>query len=339
MNFSWTGRQLDSITKSDGAVVSFTYDANGMRTEKTMGDESFGYVWQNGKLLAETYVNGTDSREVYYIYDENGSPVAWSYLDEYYYYIKNQQGDILGFTDSEGNVVVTYEYDAWGNLLSYTGTWYLAEYNSLRYRGYAYDVETGLYYLQSRYYDPKVGRFINADDTDYLGVSGTVLSYNLYAYCENNYVNCMDPKGNFVIQRWMVSAVADAALALIPGIGGLFAPVKTIAKAYGKAALKAKIAGPLGSLIKFICKNAAKLLYGLKNLLGKLWGVGKWVANKIPVEKAVNIMAGAASSMAINKFINVLIPNIDIVLSVGGMFSGFLDYVFDKNINNSIWVI
>lgn len=207
MSFSWTGRQLDSITKSDGTVVSFTYDASGMRTEKTVGDETYGYVWQNGKLITETYVNGTDSRSVYYIYDENGSPVAWSYLDEYYYYIKNQQGDILGFTDSEGNVVVTYEYDAWGNLLSYTGISYLAECNSLRYRGYAYDNETGLYYLQSRYYDPKVGRFLNADDTNYLGASGTVLGYNMYAYCENNPINLSDAFGN-------IAGVDDATIVL-----------------------------------------------------------------------------------------------------------------------------
>ena len=73
---------------------------------------------------------------------------------------------------------------------------YLAEYNSLRYRGYAYDNEVGLYYLQSRYFDPKVGRFINADDTDYLGASGTVLGFNLYAYCENNGVNKNDTSGN-----------------------------------------------------------------------------------------------------------------------------------------------
>ena len=165
-----------------------------MRTKKTVGDETYGYVWQDGKLISESYEYDPENTQ-YYIYDENGSPVAWSYLDEYYYYIKNQQGDILGFTDSEGNVVVTYEYDAWGNLLSYTGTSYLAEYNSLRYRGYAYDNETGLYYLQSRYYDPKVGRFLNADDTGYLGASGTVLGYNLYTYCENNTANLMDHSG------------------------------------------------------------------------------------------------------------------------------------------------
>ncbi len=74
MSFSWTGRQLDSITKSDGTVVSFTYDANGMRTEKIAGDESFGYVWQNGKLIAESY-EYDEYLTQYYIYDENGSPI------------------------------------------------------------------------------------------------------------------------------------------------------------------------------------------------------------------------------------------------------------------------
>ena len=169
-----------------------------MRTEKTIGDESFGYVWQDGRLIAESYEYDPQFTQ-YYIYDKEGSPIAWSYLDEYYYYIKNQQGDITGFTDEDGNVVVTYEYDAWGNLLSYTGVWYLAEYNSLRYRGYVYDNETGLYYLQARYYDPKVGRFINADNEHYIGSSGTVLGCNLYSYCENGVVIKADPNGNDAI--------------------------------------------------------------------------------------------------------------------------------------------
>ena len=67
--------------------------------------------------------------------------------------------------------------------------------NPIRYRGYYYDVETGLYYLQSRYYDPQTGRFINADDTDYLGADGSFASYNLFAYCSNNPVMNSDPTG------------------------------------------------------------------------------------------------------------------------------------------------
>ncbi len=103
--------------------------------------------------------------------------------------------------NSNGQVIASYTYDAWGKVIAITNTAgdeqpNIAGINPIRYRGYYYDSETGMYYLNSRYYDPETGRFINADDTDYLGASGTVLGYNLFAYCENNPVNCSDPSGH-----------------------------------------------------------------------------------------------------------------------------------------------
>ena len=97
--------------------------------------------------------------------------------------------------------MVEYTYDAWGNILkeksnvtpSYAT---VKEFNPFRYRGYVYDTDTGLYYLQSRYYDPTTGRFINADDTAFIGSSGTVLSCNIFVYCENNPANLYDYTGN-----------------------------------------------------------------------------------------------------------------------------------------------
>ena len=90
-----------------------------------------------------------------------------------------------------------YTYDAWGNILTVTGGMAntLGKANPLRYRGYIYDEETRLYYLQSRYYDPQIGRFINADDTAYLGANGDFISYNLFTYCHNNPVNMADNGG------------------------------------------------------------------------------------------------------------------------------------------------
>ena len=85
----------------------------------------------------------------------------------------------LLYPSSDSRQVGSYEYDLWGIL----------EKNSIRYRGYYYDAETGFYYVSSRYCDPEIGRFINADDTEYLGADGSVLSYNLFAYCMNNPVN------------------------------------------------------------------------------------------------------------------------------------------------------
>ena len=105
----------------------------------------------------------------------------------------------MGLADSSGQSVVGYVYDAWGRLLETSGDmqFTLGLYNPLRYRGYVYDRETGLYYLESRYYNPTIGRFINADNLSYLGADGTPLSYNLFACCKNNPVNCADTDGTF----------------------------------------------------------------------------------------------------------------------------------------------
>jgi len=119
-----------------------------------------------------------------------------------YYYVKNLQGDIIGILDKDGNSVVEYSYDAWGKLQSVTGSLAstVGQDNAFRYRGYYYDVETGFYYLQSRYYDAGTCRFINADDTRILGLAGgTILGANLFAYGVNNPVMNSDPKGYYAI--------------------------------------------------------------------------------------------------------------------------------------------
>ena len=111
--------------------------------------------------------------------------------------MKNLQGDIIGITDASGNIVAKYTYDSWGKLISIkdasdvdktTDTTFIGYINPLRYKGYYYDSETGLYYLNARYYDPEVGRFISADET----LDG---GYNLFEYCHNNPVILYDPNG------------------------------------------------------------------------------------------------------------------------------------------------
>ena len=148
-----------------------------------------------------------------------------------YYYRKNLQGNVIDIYDAAGNCVVTYAYDAWGKLLSVSGSLAtsIGYYNPFRYRSYYYDVETGLYYLNSRYYDPEVGRWINADDIDCLGVEGEFVSYNLFAYCLNNPVNRTDVNGNWSLPNWakvVIGAVATvAAVAVTVATGGAVAPV------------------------------------------------------------------------------------------------------------------
>jgi RHS repeat-associated protein len=112
-----------------------------------------------------------------------------------YYYIRNAQGDIIGLFDKSGAQVVSYTYDTWGKLIAIGGSLKdsVGVKNPYRYRGYRYDTETGLYYLQSRYYNPEWGRFINADGI--IGQTGELLGHNLYVYTKNNPVNMSDKSG------------------------------------------------------------------------------------------------------------------------------------------------
>ena len=120
---------------------------------------------------------------------------AMEYAGARYFYQKNLQGDIIGLIDSTGMEVVTYTYDTWGKLLSKTdgsGNG-LAEKNPFRYRGYYYDAEVGLYWLQSRYYDSETRRFVNADG--YVSTSQGLNGNNMFIYCGNNPINNVDPSG------------------------------------------------------------------------------------------------------------------------------------------------
>ena len=112
---------------------------------------------------------------------------------EQYFYVRNAQSDIIGIINSIGKQVVSYTYDTWGKLISITGDKALGEKNPYRYRGYRCDNETGYYYLQSRYYNPEWGRFLNADAIG--GDVGALLSHNIFAYCNNNPVISKDPNG------------------------------------------------------------------------------------------------------------------------------------------------
>ena len=142
--------------------------------------------------------------------------MAVKYNGTYYYYATNAFGDVVAIADGAGNEVVTYTYDAWGNILSTGGTMAstLGAHNPFRYRGYVYDQETGLYYLQSRYYNPTIGRFISADSISYLGADGTPQSYNLFAYCKNNPVMYIDPAGTLAfpgeIHNEVVKRIANS---------------------------------------------------------------------------------------------------------------------------------
>ena len=204
----WEGQRLKSYTPkaaSSGRSNSYvySYDENGIRTRKTIGNTVTDYYY-NGTLLMGTVKTithsdgSTTTSKLRFSYDANGKVVAVNYNGNYYYYLRNAQSDIVKLIDKTGATVVEYRYDSWGKLLSTSGSLAstLGKNNPFRYRGYVFDEETGFYYVSSRYYDPEIGRFINADDIAYLGMRG-LTSYNLFAYCGNNPVMGYDPYGTF----------------------------------------------------------------------------------------------------------------------------------------------
>ena len=132
---------------------------------------------------------------MHFTYGVNGQPISINYNGTEYYYITNAQGDVVGILNGSGVEVVSYVYDAWGNHISISGSMAgaLGIYNPLRYRGYVYDQETGLYYLQSRYYNPTICRFINADAFTSTGQG--IIGNNMFAYCGNNPVMYVDFSG------------------------------------------------------------------------------------------------------------------------------------------------
>ena len=152
--FTWqNGRELAAVTKG-GVTTSYQYGADGLRTQKTYGSTTYSYYYSDGRLIRQTW--GT--HYIDFLYDESGTVYSIVNDGTQYYFVKNLQGDVVQIRSIYGTVVVEYTYDAWGNVLSMTGMYAdtLGVNNPIRYRGYYYDYETGFYYLQSRYYDPKL---------------------------------------------------------------------------------------------------------------------------------------------------------------------------------------
>ena len=229
-NFSWSnGRQLTGITKGTD-IISYLYNAEGQRVQKTVNSVTTDYYYINGVLQAQK----TGDEYIVFMYDENGT--AYGMLikngasEAYYYYIFNAQGDVIGIVDSNGTQVVSYEYGAWGDITAITGSLAetIGEKNPIRYRGYYYDDETGFYLTGTRYYDPEIGRFINADG--YVSTGQGVLGNNMFAYCLNNPVNMSDPTGEFAISATLGGIALWKIGVAIVGLVGTFILADTIAK-------------------------------------------------------------------------------------------------------------
>lgn len=253
----WTnGRELTSLN-GNGLEATYTYDTSGLRLSKTVNGVKTVYQYEDGKLLYEK----KGDIELHYGYDAEGQPRYIQYVKANgttgsAYLITNTRGDVIGICSASGVMIVNYTYDAWGNVLSVTNqdgaeitaSGHIANMNSLRYRGYYYDTDTEMYYLQSRYYDPEVRRFINADDVSVLEEDqGSIVENNLFAYCLNNPVSMMDENGG-------------VAMAIVATGVGVYCVVKYVVIA-GLTVIAACLTAEVGSKLYKRYKNKKRISY------------------------------------------------------------------------------
>lgn len=216
---TWNGRQLESVN-IDGNIIKYSYDADGFRTKAETFDsetnESTGamyYLWRDGKLAGYSTVNsdGETEQTIKILFDNTGESIGYTCYNiesneqATFYFAKNAFGDIVTVFDDEGDALLSYFYDSWGAVsVKAHGTTasdiiaaiVAAMFTPITYRGYNYDMATGLYYLQSRYYNPAYGRFLNADS---IIKTGDIHGANVFAYCNNNPVKNVDYSGHSAV--------------------------------------------------------------------------------------------------------------------------------------------
>ena len=216
------------VTPVSSESWTYTYNGNGQRTEKgysylpAIGQiPSYNYTTSSttkftydhcGRLvqesLTENYKNTASLTTITkYLYDDSGI-IGMVYDGTGYYFHRNIQGDVVGVYNSAGTKVVGFTYDAYGNC-TVSGDTSLAYRCKIRYRGYYFDTETGLYWVQTRYYNPEWCRWISPDTLDYLDPE-TAHGLNLYAYCGDDPVNFTDPSGH--LPEWLQGLAIGLAI-------------------------------------------------------------------------------------------------------------------------------
>jgi len=195
----------------------YSYDENGLRYKKVNtvnGITTETRYFLDGSTIIAEEAGGNLTQ---YYYDSTGV-IGMRYNNVNYYFVKDLFGNVHQVLHQDGTRVAEYEYDAWGNCEITFDRWdiydqsksKIADKNPFRYRGYYMDVETGYYYLQSRYYDPALRRFISSDSYDLISTLAESGDINLFAYCGNNPVMCVDETGCFPILTFITSLFVGA---------------------------------------------------------------------------------------------------------------------------------
>lgn len=214
----YNGEDDLATAKGNGKSISYHYDMDGVRDSKTVDGVKHEYITQGGNVTLERWNDG-EEKSLEFIYDNGGAPYSVIYSRgnevDTYYYILNQQGDVVRIVDTSGKTVAEYTYNGWGEILNVSNAKgsEIGTLNPIRYRGYYYDSELNMYYLQSRYYDPVMKRMIASDDESATSAS-TIINNNLFSYCDNNPVNRVDAGGGFWTEAIINAGISAAVYAI-----------------------------------------------------------------------------------------------------------------------------
>ena len=268
-SLTFDGKNLISITLPDGNHFEYTYSDLGLRIKRS-GNRSgtITYSYSGNKLILQE----SSSLKLEFLYDEKDNLYGFiKNNNDRYYYLRDALNNILGIINQNGQIVVQYSYTSYG-VCSVSGDTSLGIQNPFRYKGYYYDVETNLYYLLSRYYDPSCGRFISPDSIDYLDPT-SINGLNLYCYCGNDPINRWDPSGHFAVSTfliglaasWVISSIASYYLGehLVSGASSIYGGVQTITTGISLLAY-----GPVGWVLggAAIALGAVNIAFGTAEL-------------------------------------------------------------------------
>ncbi len=210
--------------------ITLNYDGHGNRIRKTYVESNepinVFYEYYEDKLISIHCNSSSFNYQFNYIYDESDSIVGFFFENSTYFYIRDITNNIIGIVDESNNFIVKYFYDAWGNLINKlvlidNG---VSRYNHILYKGYLFDVEVGLYWCKTRFYDPQIGRFLTCDNSNYLNPE-CINGLNPYTYCGNDPVNKWDPSGNFAMSigvLFVIGGVIGTSIGAASSIAGQY---------------------------------------------------------------------------------------------------------------------
>lgn len=294
--------QLITTITSSGTIVNNTYNGDGLRVQKTVNGVATNYLYEYDKVILEV--------------DSNGNQMAWNVYGanlisrkvgaDTLTYMYNGHADVTALLDTDGTIVATYYYDAFGNVTDWMGS----ANNTILYAGYQYDAETGLYYLNARMYDPVSARFLQEDT--YRGQYTDPLSLNLYTYCHNEPLMYTDPSGH----SWLSSAF-NAVGEFFSGVGSTVSnAAKTVVSEVKEAGNRiSKIAKNVSDAAgKFVSENKGAIIAGI--------AVGTIVASL-----ALTVATGGLGAMMLSSAL------MGSGISIGG--KEVLDYMDNGKIDSS----